>query len=315
MSDFTNDPDPRTEAPEAGESASPAAAAGVFRSQSAPVGTETGSRPSESVSTVDRPVADGAEPPVAPSEPARHVTVELAEAEARVLGSLIEKSFLTPDVYPMTTNSLVTASNQKTNRDPVLSLSAVDVDGALLAMRQRNLVRRVHAPGSRSSKHRQTLDEVLMLNERQTALLSVLLLRGPQTIGELRLRTERHDVGFDDLEAVEGCLEGLAGRALPLVVQLARQPGHKEARWQHLLSDPDGATADPDPGHADAAELGPGTVTATVRAASPAQLETAAVAPQASATADGRVQALEEQVDTLRRQLASLADQLGVTLD
>jgi len=256
---------------------------------------------------IDPSPADTTSEPAASAFPSSssppRISVELNGVEARVLGSLIEKSFLTPDVYPMTTNGLVTACNQKTNRDPVVSFSAVDIDGALMEMRQRNLVRRVHTPGSRSTKHRQTLDEALSINEKQLVLMSVLLLRGPQTIGELRLRTERHDVGFEDLDAVESCLEGLASRVDPLVVQLARQPGHKEARWQHMIGDPDldGPAAEMSAAHS---------------AGAPAP----AAVPQAPASASAsdlgaRVDALEAQVATLTGQLASLAAKLGEPLE
>lgn len=242
------------------------------------------------------------------SEPRPTPTVELGAAEARVLGALIEKSFLTPDVYPMTTNGMVTACNQKTNRDPVVDYSPVQIDSTLLELRQRNLVRRVHTPGSRSTKHRQTLDEALSLNPQELALVSVLLLRGPQTIGELRLRTERHDVGFDDLGAVDACLEALAARPTPLVRQLPRQPGHKENRWQHLLGDPEAA-------HVEAA--------ATERSdqaghtASPRATVARPAAHEGTAMADltERVESLSTQVAVLQRQLAGLADKLGEPLE
>jgi len=240
---------------------------------------------------------------------AQFLQVELNAIEARVLGSLIEKSFLTPDVYPMTTNGLVTACNQKTNRDPVMALTPVDIDGALLAMRQRNLVRRVHTPGSRSTKHRQTLDEALSLNDQHLALLSVLLLRGPQTIGELRLRTERHDVGFDDLEAVEALLERLSERTTPLVTQLARQPGHKEARWQHLMGEPGSADID-HPGDDRDDPVSPAPAESAIAPAEPPFGQ----APQGSRLA-ARVDELETEVATLRRQLAALAGKLGEPLE
>ena len=164
--------------------------------------------------------------------------VEMTAVECRVVGAMIEKAATTPDVYPMTTNALVSACNQKTNRDPVVSYDAVTIDGALLELRQRNLVRRVHTPGSRSTKHRQTLDEALNLNPGQLAVVAVLMLRGPQTVGELRQRTERQH-SFESLEAVDACLDSLAQRSPAVVRQLARQPGQKEARWQHLLLDSD----------------------------------------------------------------------------
>ena len=256
---------------------------------------------------------DGFEPfpahtPAAPS-------VHLTAAEARVVGALIEKAFLTPDIYPMTTNALVSASNQKTNRDPVMSLDAVTIDGALMELRQRNLVRRVHTQGSRSTKHRHALDEVLSLDPGALAVLSVLLLRGAQTVGELRLRTERQH-GFETLEEVDACLDGLASRGL--VVQLARQPGQKEARWQHLLGDDEEPAASaPDSSAPDASPAATSPPAASAHAASAAASQ-AAPAPTARAADQDlidRVNELESEVETLRTQLRRLADQLGEPLD
>lgn len=236
-------------------------------------------------------------------EPGVGPTVTLNEVEARVLGALIEKSFLTPDVYPMTTNGLVTACNQKTNRDPVVAYTPVIIDGALLELRQRNLVRRVHTPGSRSTKHRQTLDEALSLSSPELAVLSVLMLRGAQTVGELRLRTERHGA-FETLDAADRCLDALAARRTPLVRQLARQPGQKEARWLHLLGDPDAVpTLD---------ETAPAAV--PVSTSNPAPTITSGAVSQEPVLAE-RVDVLEAKVATLQRQLATLASQLGETLE
>lgn len=252
--------------------------------------------------------------------------IDLNEVETRVLGVLVEKAFLTPDVYPMTTNAMVSACNQKTNRDPVVSYSAVDVDTALLDMRQRNLVRRVHLPGSRSTKHRHTLDEVLSLDDYQVAVLSVLMLRGAQTMGELRQRTERH-VGFEDLESVEACLTAMASRPTPLVRELARQPGQKENRWEHLLGDPDAQSvpaAAPAPAatqqHPPAATAPPAAgadVSATAPAAATAVPASPTPGAQSSAEQDliERVAELENELATLRRQVQSLASSLGEPLD
>lgn len=271
-------------------------APGLISSSSAPGGAR--------VSEVWADTNDQETTPAAPAEEsAPSASVELTAEERRVLGALIEKSYLTPDVYPMTTNALVTASNQKTNRDPVVDYSAVVIDSTLMELRQRNLVRRVHSQGSRSTKHRQTLDEALSLSERELALISVLLLRGPQTIGELRLRTERHDVGFDDLGTVESCLEALASRTTPLVVQLARQPGHKENRWQHLLSAPGTDSA---PSQAEATDSQPPVSVVA---------EAATQAPTADTALTQRVSELEDQVATLQRQLSALATALGEPLE
>ena len=247
---------------------------------------------------MDDPGSEAAHTPFPAHEPPPP-SVNLTSVEARVIGALIEKAFLTPDIYPMTTNALVSASNQKTNRDPVMSLDAVTIDGALMELRQRNLVRRVHTQGSRSTKHRHALDEILSLDPGALAVVSVLLLRGAQTVGELRLRTERQH-GFETLDEVDACLEGLASRGL--VRQLARQPGQKEARWQHLLGDDDEAPA----------ASTDGIAPAETPAAAPA-----AAAPARSADQDliDRVNELESEVETLRSQLQRLAEQLGESLD
>lgn len=239
----------------------------------------------------------------AASAPPVTTTISLSAIEARVLGSMVEKSFLTPDVYPMTTNALVGACNQKTNRDPVMSLTAVEVDASLLELRQRELVRRVHSQGSRSTKHRQTLDEALALSEQELVLVSVLLLRGPQTLGELRTRTDRHQVGFEDLDSVDSCLQGLQARPTPLVKELARKPGQKENRWTHLLADADEAPAE-------AAGVPAPTV-----ASAPVPPVPARPAPAQDEALQDKVEDLENQVAELRRQLSSLATKLGEPLD
>ncbi|MEM7092248.1 MAG: YceH family protein [Actinomycetota bacterium] len=243
---------------------------------------------------------------------------QLSEVEARVVGCLIEKAFLTPDVYPMTTNALVSACNQKTNREPVMSLDAVAIDGALMELRQRNIVRRVHMQGSRSTKHRHALDDVLELDDEALSIVSVLLLRGPQTVGELRLRTERY-VGFDSLDAVEGCLESLAGRSLAR--QLGRQPGQKEARWEHLLGDgSEPIAAAVSPGASSATSPSPTSVSP---AAAPADSTGSPSPPPSPSVGAGgpdqdlveRVATLEGELATLRAQLHRLADQLGESFD
>ncbi|MGZ0178586.1 MAG: YceH family protein [Acidimicrobiales bacterium] len=284
---------------------------GLISSSSAPAGGRVSQVWAESIDQADElaPQADVL---------AVAATVELSATESRVLGALIEKSYLTPDVYPMTTNGLVTACNQKTNRDPVVDYSAVLIDNCLLELRQRNLVRRVHSPGSRSTKHRQTLDEALALTERQLALVSVLLLRGPQTVGELRLRTERHDVGFNDLDAVHACLHSLESRVNPLVVELERRPGHKENRWQHLL----GFDEPQDSNEHDATSSEPiGAPAASPGRASQLSSGHAAAgngvlgSVAGSAEMSTRIDELEAQVATLQRQLGLLANKLGEPLE
>lgn len=156
----------------------------------------------------------------------------LNDMETRVLGCLIEKELSTPEYYPLTLNALTNACNQKSNRDPVLSIEEVDVVRALDTLRFKQLAL-VSAEGGRASKYRHALVEKLRLSPAELAVLGELLLRGPQTIGELRTRTERMH-SFSDLTAVEETLRELSERNL--VVRLSRQPGQKEARFAHLFA-------------------------------------------------------------------------------
>ncbi len=157
----------------------------------------------------------------------------LTAAEVRVLGALIEKGITTPEYYPLSLNALVNACNQKSSRDPVMELSEADVRSALFEMEQLGLVRVL--ADSRVSKFEHLAYGKLGLGRPETAVLGLLLLRGPQTAAELRARTERM-YAFDDVGAVTAVLERLAAREEPLVVQLARQPGARESRWMHRLS-------------------------------------------------------------------------------
>lgn len=160
--------------------------------------------------------------------------LDLTADEVRVLFSLVEKESTTPDQYPLSTNSLRLACNQKTSREPVLDLSEADVDAAMLSLRQRGLARSLKPSGSRAWKHRQVIEEVLPLNAAELAVIAVLALRDAQTPGELRQRTERLHA-FEDTDAVEATLQRLAQRAQPLVRNLGRQPGQSQDRWKHLL--------------------------------------------------------------------------------
>jgi uncharacterized protein len=161
----------------------------------------------------------------------------LTSEELRIVACLVEKQFTTPDSYPLTENAVVAACNQLSNRNPVVAYDTNTVRVTLTALRQRGLARVIHTPGARVPKHRQILDEALGLSQGEVALLAVLSLRGPQTVGELRTRTERmHD--FASLSEVEETLESLASRDDPLVVRVERQPGQKEARYAQLLSGP-----------------------------------------------------------------------------
>ena len=159
----------------------------------------------------------------------------LNDAEVRVLGALIEKELTTPDYYPLSLNALVAACNQTSNRNPVTHFDETTVATAADSLRERNLLHRVERGDSRVAKYRHVLYEALDLRRPAIAALTVLMLRGPQTVGEIRTRSGRlYD--FSSLEEVEATLTSLAGRATPLVICLPRQPGRKEARYAHLLS-------------------------------------------------------------------------------
>ena len=159
----------------------------------------------------------------------------LDEAEVRVLGALIEKQLATPEYYPLTLNALTAACNQKNNRHPVVAYDEATVELAVESLRQKNLAYVFYGAGSRVPKYKNVAAENLQLNASELALACVLLLRGPQTLGELRERAGRlHE--FASLEEVEAALNALATREEPLVKRLARRPGQKEARYAHLLS-------------------------------------------------------------------------------
>ena len=163
------------------------------------------------------------------------MNILLNEVECRVLGSLIEKEITTPEYYPLSLNALVNACNQKSNRDPVMNLDEAAVRQALHSLDGESLVRYVSAADSRVTKYEHRLQEAFNFYRYEVAILCVLLLRGPQTPGELRGRAERMHP-FDDLGAVQSSLQHLMKREPPLVKVLPRQPGTKEARYVHLLS-------------------------------------------------------------------------------
>jgi uncharacterized protein len=157
---------------------------------------------------------------------------ELDAVEIRVLGCLLEKEQTTPDAYPLSVNALLGACNQKSNRDPVMRLSAGDVGGALDRLHAEVLVWPVE--GARAEKWRHSLDRKWDLSHQTRAVMTVLLLRGAQTAGEIRSRTERMH-SFTSTSEVEDVLATLAAGDDPLTVHLARQPGQKESRWTHLV--------------------------------------------------------------------------------
>lgn len=163
--------------------------------------------------------------------------MDLTAAEIRVLGSLVEKQLTTPQQYPLTLNSLTLACSQSSNRDPVVEYDEPRTEAAVTSVKTRGLVRFVHPSHGRSAlRYSHTLDEALGLETRPLALLAVLMLRGPQTLGELRTRTERM-VQFSDLHEVQAELDALAARTEPLVQRLPRGPGQKEDRYGQLLGD------------------------------------------------------------------------------
>jgi uncharacterized protein YceH (UPF0502 family) len=163
------------------------------------------------------------------------VNIILNEMEARVLGALLEKEITTPDYYPLSLNSLVNACNQKSNRDPVMNLDEESVRAALRTLHDNSLARSVSAADSRVTKYEHRLQEAFNFDRREAAVFCELLLRGPQTSGELRTRAERMQ-GFDDLNEAQSALQRLMNREPPVVKVLARQPGTKESRYMHLLS-------------------------------------------------------------------------------
>ena len=164
------------------------------------------------------------------------MTTTLSDIEVRILGSLIEKQVTTPEYYPLTLNSLTLACNQKNNRNPVTSYSENQVADAVETLREKNLAYVFYGSTSRVPKYKHVMPEVMHLSHPEVALMCALMLRGAQTLGELRGNASRlHE--FSSLEEVEETLNGLISREPePLVVRLSRQPGQKEGRFAHLLS-------------------------------------------------------------------------------
>ena len=165
--------------------------------------------------------------------------MELTAEELRVLGCLIEKQATTPDHYPLSTNALVNACNQKSNREPVADFSERTVIDAMLLVRQKGLAR-MNSSG-RTDKHRHILDDALGLDRDQLALLAVMMLRGPQSAGELKTRTERYSTsqgtGFESIDDIEAVLARLAEGVDPFAANIGRGPGQSQDRWAHLLGD------------------------------------------------------------------------------
>jgi len=241
--------------------------------------------------------------------------VELTPAQGRVLGALVEKERTTPQGYPLTDNALIAACNQTTSRDPVVSYDLATVRVAVRELRELGLVRTVHRSGERTDKHRHELPAALGLSPAQVALLAVLLLRGPQTLAELRSRTERLAV-FGTLDDVERELAGMADHDEPLVALLPRQPGRKEARFEQRLA-PAGPPAGA-PQYEGASPPGPVPLLRATGAA-PLVLETAAPPGEdpavpgqvADQMADQMAEQVAEQVAELAVEVAVLRDEVG----
>jgi len=204
------------------------------------------------------------------------------ETEARILGSLVEKQLTTPEYYPLTLNALTAACNQKSNRDPAMSLDESAILAAIDTLRDKNLVYLFYGSGSRSVKYKHMLPNVYELEPPAVALIALLLLRGPQTAGEMRGRADRL-YPFSSIGEVQETLDELAGRSEPLVVRLERQPGQKEARYAHLLS---------------------------------GEIDTAAFATRSQTPANdprsnSRVDALEEELSGLKSEIAELREEFN----
>jgi hypothetical protein len=208
----------------------------------------------------------------------------LSDVEARVLGSLVEKELTTPEYYPLSLNALVNACNQKSNRDPTMNLDEDSVREALRTLDKKGLAGPADNMVSRVSKYEHRLQEAYNFTRHEIAVLAELLLRGPQTPGELRSRADRMHK-FDDLGIVQSTLQRLMKREPPLVKVLPRQPGTKEARYAHLLSGDVGEWQ-----------------------AEPAS----SVAPASSAGGSGeRIARLEDQVEKLQSEIAELKQQFA----
>lgn len=208
------------------------------------------------------------------------MSLDLSPVETRILGCLLEKERTTPEAYPLTLNSLTAAANQTTNRDPVMGLDSKDVELALDELRAKKLAAMIMMAGSRVQKYRHQLPDHYDLSAAETAILCVLMLRGPQTAGELKSRTDRL-YGFADTVELEKCLSDLAEGGDPLVRQLPPQPGQKGARWVQLIS------GEPDP-----EMLMPRSAPVTVVPGG-----------------HSRVDKLEEEVVALRKELAALREE------
>ena len=225
------------------------------------------------------------------------------DVEIRVVGCLVEKQRTTPDQYPLTLNSLRLACNQSTNRDPVVDYDEATIRKALGELSRRRWIRSASGHTSRAAKYRHLIDVELNLPEDQLSVMAVLMLRGPQTPGEIKQRVERM-FHFDELAAVQRILDHLVERGL--VERLERRPGQKEERYRHLLG------GEPREGEA-AAPASAGSVAHTGAQESPATDGPGFAGPEPPADPEGhdRLDRLEREVADLRAQVAELRHQLG----
>ena len=225
----------------------------------------------------------------------------LSDVEVRVLGVLVEKERTTPETYPLSTGALHTGCNQRTNRDPVTDLHLREVTEALQRLRDRGLATTVQEVSDRVPKHRHLLARALDVDDRELALMAVLMLRGAQMPGELRTRTERY-VGFDDVPAVTTVLERLAARSVALVRCLGRAPGQSQDRWVHTLGvDEERQRPRVRPVSADAEPKGAASLDGSAAREEPVD---ASGGPNVAALLE-RLEALEQRVVALERRWAA----------
>src|SRR5581483_3695321 len=217
--------------------------------------------------------------------------MELTPVQQRVVGALAEKELTTPDNYPLSMNALLAACNQSTNRDPVMQLDERVVSNTLENLKSGGVVRVVYSKGMRVDKYRHVLPEAIGVAKPELALLTVMLLRGPQTGAELRARTERMHT-FDGQADIDATLDALSRRDPPLVALLPRQPGQKEPRWSHLL----GPAGEPSPAaSAPRPDLAPAPAPAQAYSSPP--LSSPPPSPDRLEELERRVAALEERLD------------------
>lgn len=219
-------------------------------------------------------------PPLDEAKPRKRLSRALDEVEVRILGCLMEKQLATPEYYPLTLNALVAAANQKTNREPVTELGEEEIERALARLQDEKLVWKVM--GGRAVRYDHNLDRLWHVNAAEKAILTLLLLRGPQTAGEIRGRSDRLHA-FASIGEVEETLRTLSEHSDPLVARLTRRPGQKEERWAHLA----GGAPPEEP------------------------LEAAEERRPAGEPMSARVTRLEEQMAALAAELRALKEKLG----